>query len=110
MSIEQTYELCCHDARAMLVGIGQGRLRVAEERLRALRHHLGTRQPLDSATARGASLLRSEQLEALDGAASELTDALATLDGSMQRGLERVRFAADLVRHLTAGTRSRNHV
>ena len=110
MSIEQTYELCCQDAGAMLVGIDQGRLRAAEESLYSLRHRLGTRKPLELTTARGESLLRSEQLEALDGAACEITDALDTFDGSTERGLERLRFATDLVRHLITHTRRRTHI
>ncbi len=105
MSIEQTYELCCHDARAMLAGIDQGRFRVAEEKFCALRRRLETRMPLDPATARGESVLRLEQMEALDGVASEVMEALAALKQSTEQGLERLRFATDLVRHLTTHSR-----
>ncbi len=105
MSIEQTYELCCHDARAMLAGIDQGRFRVAEEKLCALRRRLETRMPLDPATARGESVLRSEQMEALDGVTSEMMEALAALKESTEQGLERLRVATDLVRHLTTHSR-----
>ena len=105
MSIEQTYELCCHDARAMLAGIDQGRFRVAEEKLCALRHRLKTRMPLEPATARGESVLRLEQLEALDGVASEMMEALAALTESVEQRLERLRFATDLVRHLITHSR-----
>ena len=110
LSIEQTYELCCQDAGAILAGIDQGRLRVAKEGLRALRHRLETRQPLDLATARGRSILRFEQLEPLDGVASELTEALAALGGSTKQGFERLRFATDLVRHLITDSRRRDGV
>ena len=105
MSIEKTYELCCQDARAMLAGIDQGRFRVAEEKLCALRRRLETRLPLDPATASGESVLRLEQMEALDGVASEVMDALAALKKSTEQGLERLRFATDLVRHLTTHSR-----
>ncbi len=105
MSIEQTYELCCYDAQAMLAGIDQGRFGVAEEKLCALRRRLQTRMPLDLTTARGESVLRSEQLEALDGVASEMMEALAALKESVEQGLERLRFATDLVRHLTTHSR-----
>ena len=105
LSIEQTYELCCHDAREMLAGIDQGRFRVAEEKLCALRRRLETRMPLELTTARGESLLRLEQMEALDGAASEMMEALAALTESVEQGLERLRFATDLVRHLTTHSR-----
>ena len=105
LSIEQTYELCCHDARAMLSGIDQGRFRFAEENLCTLIRRLNTRMPLDLTTARGESVLRSEQLEALDGVASEMMEALAALKESAEQGLVRLRFAADLVRHLTTHPR-----
>ena len=105
MSIEQTYELCCHDARAMLAGIDQGRFRVAEEKLCALRRRLETRMPLERTTARGESVLHLEQLEALHGVASEMMEALAALKESAEKGLERLRFATDLVRHLTTHSR-----
>ena len=105
LSIEQTYELCCRDARAMLAGIDQGRFRAAEEKLCALRRRLETRMPLDPATARGESVLRLEQLEALDGVVSEMMEAFAALRESAEPGLERLRFAMDLVRHLTTHSR-----
>ena len=105
LSIEQTYELCCHDARAILAGIDQGRFRVAEEKLCALRRRLETRMPFDLTTARGESVLRLEQLEALDGVALEIMEALAALKQSTEQGLERLRFATDLVRHLTTHSR-----
>jgi len=105
LSIEHTYELCCQDAGATLAGIDQGRLPVAKESLRALMHRLATRQPLDPTTARGKSVLRSEQLEALEGGAFELAEALAALGGSTEQGFERLRFATDLVRHLTTDSR-----
>ena len=85
----------------MLAGIDQGRLHVVEEKLGALRHRLETRHPLDLTTAKGESVLRLEQLEALDGVASEMMEALAALTESVEQGLERLRFATDLVRHLT---------
>ena len=105
MSIEQTYELCCHDAREMLAGIDQGRFRDAEEKLCALRHRLETRKPLEPTTAPGESVLRLEQLEALDGVASEMMEALGALKESTRQGQERIRFATDLVRHLTTHSR-----
>ena len=61
--------------------------------------------PLDPATARGESVLRLEQLEALDGVVSEMMEAFAALRESAEPGLERLRFAMDLVRHLTTHSR-----
>ena len=77
----------------MFSGVPNGPLRLSPPQVHAAVHNSGE------------SVLRLEQMEALDGVASEVMDALAALKESTEQGLERLRFATDLVRHLTTHSR-----
>ena len=103
MNPEQIYDGCCEATRVLLLGFEAHDLSLIEQQVRVLRQYLSRRGDTQGFHSSGRTLLRMEQLDALDGVTEQVERSLATMRHSARIEFERMRGAQELFRHLTSG-------
>jgi hypothetical protein len=104
MNPEQIYDRCCEATRVLLRGFETRDLSLIERQVRLLRQYLSRRPDTEDFRFSGQTLLRMEQLDALDGITEQMERSLAAIRQSAQAEFERMLSTQGIFRHLTAGS------
>lgn len=101
MNPETIYQQCREAVQILLVALEAGDIALVEHQVRAVRAYLAQRDPVADRECTGISLLRVEQLEAIEAINDQMERCLLTMHSSAHEEFERMRSTEDLLRHLT---------
>ncbi len=97
MNPETIYQQCREAVQILLAALEAGDIALVEHQVRAVRAYLGQRDRGRT----GISLLRVEQLDAIEAINNQIERCLLTMRASAHEEFERMRSTEDLLRHLT---------
>ncbi len=104
MNPEQIYDRCCEATQVLLRGFETRDLSLIERQVDLLRQYLSRRREPEGSHSSGRTLLRMEQLDALDGITQQMERSLAAIKHSAQIEFERMLSTQGLFRHLTSSS------
>ncbi len=101
MNPETIYQQCREAVQILLAALEAGDIALVEHQVRAVRAYLGQRDHGADRGRTGISLLRVEQLDAIEAINNQIERCLLTMRASAHEEFERMRSTEDLLRHLT---------
>ncbi len=101
MKPETIYQQCREAVQILLVALEAGDIALVEHQVRAVRAYLAQRDHRADRDRTGISLLRVEQLDAIEAINNQIERCLLTMRASAHEEFERMRSTEDLLRHLT---------
>ena len=101
MTPETIYQQCREAVQILLVALEAGDIALVEHQVRAVRTYLAQRDHSTDRSRIGISLLRVEQLDAIEAINDQMERCLLMMHRSAHEELKRMRSTEDLLWHLT---------